>query len=70
MNTAKLDVPDISCGHCKSTIEEAVGDLDGVAAVEVAVEDRTVKLTFDETTIDLDRIKSAIESVGYEVAGS
>ena len=28
---ATLTAPDISCGHCVATIEEAVGALDGIA---------------------------------------
>ncbi|MEE9582486.1 MAG: cation transporter, partial [Acidimicrobiia bacterium] len=38
MSTRTLSVPDISCGHCKSSIEGAVGPLDGVELVEVAID--------------------------------
>ena len=38
MTTRTLSVPDISCGHCKSSIEGAVGPLDGVELVEVAIQ--------------------------------
>lgn len=66
MTQLTIDVPDISCGHCKASIEGAVGGLAGVQSVEVAVEDRTVALTFDEPAT-LDAIIEAIEEQGYGV---
>jgi copper chaperone len=68
MTTMTLNVPDISCGHCKSSIEGAVGALGGVARVEVHIVDRTVDLDYDDTALTLDQIVGAIEEVGYEVA--
>ena len=67
MTDIKLDVPDISCDHCKTSIEGAVGVLDGVATVAVSVGDRTVDVTFDDSVTQAD-IVAAIEDQGYEVA--
>ncbi len=64
---ATLNVPEISCDHCKHSIEGAVGALDGVESVNVEIEPKTVHLTYDESILGLDRVKSAIEAVGYEV---
>lgn len=63
-----LTVPDISCGHCKESIEGAVGGLAGVDEVTVAIEPRTVALRFDTDRVGLDDITSTIEGLGYEVA--
>jgi copper chaperone len=68
MTTLTLNVPDISCGHCKSSIEGAVGALSGVDRVEVHIEERTVDLAFDDASLTLDQIVDAIEDAGYEVA--
>ncbi|UCG40704.1 MAG: heavy-metal-associated domain-containing protein [Acidimicrobiia bacterium] len=62
-----LSVPDISCGHCKSSIEGAVGKLDGVSTVEVSIDGRSVDVEFGSPT-DLEAIIAAIEDQGYEVA--
>jgi len=59
-------VPRISCGHCKDAIEGAVGKLDGVASVEVVIDDRTVLIDGDATD---DAIRAAIDEAGYDVAG-
>lgn len=67
LTTATLVVPDISCGHCKQSIEGAVGALAGVSTVEVEIEPRQVNLAYDATAVDMDQIKAAIEEVGYEV---
>jgi copper chaperone len=64
-----LNVPSVSCRHCKMAIEGAVGRLKGVAAVVVAVEDKSVDVRFDADQIDLTTIKHAIVGEGYEVAG-
>jgi copper chaperone len=67
MNTTTLTVPDISCGHCKSSIEGAVSGLPGVQQVTVHIEPRTVDLTFDDRVVSLERIIEAIEEQGYDV---
>ncbi|MFP5331204.1 MAG: copper ion binding protein [Acidimicrobiia bacterium] len=68
MSTTTLDVPTISCGHCKSSIEGAVGSLTGIRKVEVGIESKKVDVDYDEATVDLDTIIEAIESQGYDVA--
>jgi copper chaperone len=51
------------------SIEGAVGALEGVSSVEVAIADATVDVTFDDNTTDLDAIKHTIEEQGYAVFG-
>ena len=70
MTTTTLNVPDISCGHCKSSIEGAVGELSGVDKVEVHIDAKTVELSFDDNALSMDAIVEAIEGQGYEVAAS
>lgn len=67
MTEIKLDVPDISCDHCKTSIEGAVGELTGVSNVAVTVADRIVDVSFDGS-VTQDDIVAAIEEQGYEVA--
>jgi copper chaperone len=68
MNSLTLSVPDISCGHCKTSIEGAVAELDGVDSVEVHIDARTVDVAFDTAAVTQDVIVGAIEGQGYEVA--
>jgi copper chaperone len=69
MTQITLVVPDISCGHCKSSIEGAVASLDGVARAEVSVSKRTVDVEYDPAKLDLAAIVSAIDDQGFEVDG-
>ena len=67
MASQTLSVPEISCGHCKSSIEAAVSPLDGVDRVEVQIDERTVQFDYDGSDATLTTIVAAIEDVGYEV---
>ena len=64
-----LQVPEVHCDHCKTSLEGAVGELGGVSRVEVSVPDATLDVSFDDATIDLDTIKQTIEEQGYAVFG-
>ena len=67
MTSTTLNVPDISCGHCKSSIEGAVGELDGIDSVEVSIEGKTVAVSYGDD-VTLETIVETIEEQGYEVA--
>jgi copper chaperone len=67
MTQTTLSVPDISCGHCKTSIEGAVKPLDGVDTAEVSIDDRNVDVAYDPSKIDLSDIIMAISDQGYEV---
>lgn len=62
--TTTYSVPEISCGHCKSTIEAAVQGLGDIARVEVDIDAKTVFVDGG----DRDAIVTAIEDAGYDVA--
>ncbi len=62
--TTTYSVPEISCGHCKSTIEGAVQGLAGVSRVEVDIETKTVTVDGGEHSA----IVTAIEEAGYDIA--
>ncbi len=69
MTQVLLQVPEIHCGHCKTSLEGAVGALDGVSNVEVSIPDATLDVEFDADILELDAIKTAIEELGYVVFG-
>lgn len=62
-----LNVPAISCAHCKSTIEGAVSELDGVKSVQVDIDGKTVSVDYDPVQVSLERIVASIDEAGYEV---
>ncbi|MBW3620928.1 MAG: cation transporter [Actinobacteria bacterium] len=60
-------VPEISCGHCKASIEGEVGKLSDVDTVVVDIDARTVTV---EGQASDEAIKAAIDEAGYEVVGA
>jgi copper chaperone len=59
-------VPEMSCQHCKSTLEGALAGLAGVEMVEVDL--KALDVTVTGTASDSE-IRTAIEEAGYEVTG-
>ena len=64
-----FNVPDVSCGHCKSAIETALGTVPGVQSAEVRIDSKSVDVDFDASVVDRAGVVRAIESAGYAVAG-
>lgn len=69
MTNTVLQVPEVHCDHCKSSLEGAVGALDGVERVEVTIAEATLDVEYNESEVGLDSIKTAIEGQGYAVFG-
>ncbi len=65
----RLVVPDVSCGHCKAAIEEALRPVAGVRRAEVDLEAKSVVVAYDDSAATRSIIVAAIESAGYAVAG-
>jgi len=68
MEQKTLDVQGMSCGHCKMSVEGALKELDGVSAAEVRLEAGIVDVTFDESKVNVEIMKEAIEDQGYDVS--
>jgi copper chaperone len=66
---AVLEVPSVSCSHCKAAIEGAVGAVDGVRQVVVDVGEKSVTIDFDADQVSLDALEAVVLEEGYEVVG-
>ena len=69
MTQISLQVPEVHCDHCKTSIEGAVSELSGVTRVDVTIPDASVAVDYDESEVDLEQIKAKIEEQGYAVFG-
>lgn len=67
MEQNTLKVQGMSCGHCVNSIENNVGELDGVQSVQVHLDKGTIDVAFDLNTIQLEKIADEIEEQGYAV---
>lgn len=67
MTTETISVPEVHCGHCVSSIEGALGPMEGVASASVDLDTRTVTVTYDDGTVTREQLVTAIEDQGYDV---
>ena len=67
MKTIALTTPDMSCNHCKMTIESAVKELSGITSVNADPNTKKVTVEFDEKSVTIEKIKKIIEDAGYDV---
>jgi copper chaperone len=70
MVTETITVPEIHCDHCKTSLEGALMPIDGVEQATVDIQARTITVTYDEASVDRDRLVEEIEQQGYEVPAS
>ena len=69
METLELKAPDISCGHCVSTIREAVTRLGGVEFVDADIPSGRVTLRHEPGRTGRSEIQRAMAGAGYPVDG-
>lgn len=62
-----LKVEGMSCSHCENAIKNSVCALDGVNAVNVDLLDKTVTVEYENSKVSIDRIKSEIKDLGYDI---
>ena len=58
----KLNVPDMSCGHCVATITKTVKGLDAGAEVKA---DLAAKQVTVETGVPAEKVMKALDDAGY-----
>ncbi len=68
MIEAKYTVPDMSCAHCKSTIEDSLNELSGVEEATADPDSQVVEVAYDENRVGENEVKAAIEDAGYTIA--
>lgn len=59
----KFKVPDMSCGHCTSTIEKSIKAADGAASVSCDLASRTISV---ESRLSPAGIADILKSAGYD----
>jgi copper ion binding protein len=65
MENIKLQAPDISCGHCVSTVNNRLGNLEGVASVDASSDTKLIDVTFDAEKVSLEKIQAELADAGY-----
>lgn len=64
MPTHRLSVPDMSCGHCVTTVESALEAIQGVDEAKASLETKEVNVQSEEG-VTRDDLMAAIRQAGY-----
>jgi uncharacterized protein len=68
METKTVIVEGMTCNHCKANVERGIKGIEGVKDAVVDLESQSVKI--EAESVDLDKVKLAVEKIGYKFAGS
>jgi len=58
----RLSVPDMSCGHCKASVEAALANVPGAGAIRVDLAGRTVEV---DGAAAIPALLLALDAAGY-----
>jgi copper chaperone len=67
VTTTTLSVPDISCEHCERAITEALAPVEGVRDVRVDIPAKQVRVEYDETVVNLNKLREVLQEEDYPV---
>jgi copper chaperone len=63
----QLSVPDMTCGHCKASVETALAALDPAAKVQVDLAARRVAV---DTSASAAQVIAALQDAGFEATAA
>ena len=62
-------VPEISCGHCKNTIESTLNNVESIENVSVDIEKKSVEV-ISSSDLDMTNVSQLLDEQGYTVVQS
>ena len=66
METITLKVNGMTCQGCVRSVTKALQGVDGVASVEVSLEQAEAKVSYNPREVSVERLKAAVDDAGYE----
>ncbi|MFD1674777.1 heavy-metal-associated domain-containing protein [Alicyclobacillus fodiniaquatilis] len=68
MTTTTIAVKGMTCAGCVNSVSKALNSVEGVQKVDVSLEKNAATVTFDDSKVQVENLKIAIEDAGYDVA--
>ena len=64
METKKLSIPNITCGHCVMAIKKELEEMEGITRVEGDPETKEIEVEWDAPAT-LEKIKATLAEINY-----
>lgn len=68
MESKRLSIPNISCGHCVMTIKRELGGLQGVSKVEGDPQKKEITVEWNQPA-NLEKIKASLKEINFPAEG-
>ena len=66
MKERNLKIEGMHCAGCSTRLEKVLNNLEGVETTKVSLEEKKATIKYDETKINIENIKEAIEDAGFK----
>ncbi len=66
MKETNLKIEGMHCAGCSTRLEKILNNLEGVEKAKVSLEEKKATIKYDETKINIENIKEAIEDAGFK----
>lgn len=66
MKETNLKIEGMHCAGCSTRLEKVLNNLEGVETAKVSLEEKKATIKYDETKINIENIKEAIEDAGFK----
>ena len=63
--TVTLSVPGMTCAACPITVKKALTKVSGVSKIDVNLDRREARVTFDDTKANVEALTRATKDAGY-----
>jgi len=63
----KFEIPEMSCGHCVSSIEKAVSAADPAASVQADLDAKTIRVA---SSLSPNEVMQVLKETGYDATHS
>ena len=65
METIRLNIEGMSCGHCKAAVENALRGQPGVRAATVDLQAGSAQVEYDPSAVSVAQLTDAVAEEGY-----
>ena len=66
MKEINLNIEGMHCEGCSTRLEKVLNNLEGVERAQVNLGEKKATIKYDETKINIENIKEAIEDAGFK----